>query len=117
MEYLSWMGLLAFCIMMCYSGYPNRVRVLERKVKLLNNKLKGGNEMSKLLEELAGKKCKLKRDDSWEPEVTGKILSVDDEWIKLEINKKKTGKESSKADVTTKLYRVDSIICVDIVND
>lgn len=107
---MEYAGFFALALVLCYSAYPGRVRKLEKKLKLLNSKLKGENKMSKLLEELIGKKCKIRLENNWENEVTGTVAGVDDEWIKVEVSSKKNSES-----VTEKIYRIDSLISAEIV--
>ena len=56
MEYL---GVLAFVIVLCYMSYPDKVKKLERKVKKLEKERCRESIMSKLIEELVGRDCKI----------------------------------------------------------
>lgn len=77
---MEWWGWISF-IIISYSGYPNRVRKLERQFKKLHRKLKGEKSMSKLLISLINQECMLKSEDGiWfngNADLKCKILEVD----------------------------------------
>ena len=63
---MEYMGVAAF-IMACYligQSLPDKVKRLEAKLKRFERKQKGENTMSKLMNELVGKECKIKSDDA-----------------------------------------------------
>lgn len=105
------MGWFSFILVLCYSAYPGKVRKLERKVKILERKVKGDNYMSKIISELIGKECKIKTEEALifagNNEVKCIVLDADDEWIKL-IYKDKKGIEK------TKILRIDSLDSVEL---
>ena len=115
MEYL---GVIAFCLVICHMGLPRRVDHLESKIKRLNklvsNNQKGDNVMSKLINDLVGKNCIVKSDAGLElisnNEIECKILEADEEWLKIEYNEK-------KGDTVTMLLRIDDIERVEILKD
>lgn len=78
---MEWWGWISFIIIISYSGYPNRVRKLERQFKKLHRKLKGEKSMSKLLISLINQECMLKPEDGiWfngNADLKCKILEVD----------------------------------------
>lgn len=78
---MEWWGWISFIIIISYSGYPNRVRKLERQFKKLHRKLKGEKSMSKLLISLINQECMLKSEDGiWfngNADLKCKILEVD----------------------------------------
>lgn len=114
-NYFGWLGFLALAIVLCYMPNITKVTKLEQKVNKLRNsinKVKGENEMSKLIEELVGKKCSLKVDESWDLVGSGllmcDIISADEEWVKLTY-------EDKKKNMHTALIRIDSIKGVEIM--
>lgn len=91
---MEWFGMIAFIMVICYSSYPNKVKHLEAVVKKLERKQKGENGMSKLINELVNKECKIKSDDLLglvgSQELACLVLDADDEWIKVQfVDKKK----------------------------
>lgn len=110
---MEWIGLCALALVLCYSAYPGKVNVLERKVKKLECKLKGESEMSKLFSELVGKDCIIKSGEVLElgeTKIVCKILDVDEEWVKLTYEEKKKG-------TITKILRIDTIDSVELVEE
>lgn len=108
---MEWIGYLAFVIILCYSSYPSRVKKLERKVKLLERKLKGENEMSKIITYLLGKECKIRSEEVFgvfgETERNCTVLELDEEWVKVSYNDKK-GKKFIK------ILRIEDIDSIEI---
>jgi len=100
------MGWFAFIIMLCYSSYPGKVNMLECKVKKMERKQRGDNYMSKLINELVGKTCKIQTNgDSIfdiNTDVNCTVLDTDDEWIKFTYTDKKNN-------FKTKILRIDFI--------
>lgn len=113
MEYLGFLSLSIIAFVWIYfSGYPGKVRKLEREVAKLKIKLNGGNEMSKLIDSLMGTKCKLAIDppvETFDSTVTATILETDDEWAKLECIDKKEVK-------TIRLVRISDITNIKIID-
>ena len=117
---MEWIGWVCLIIILCYSGYPNRVKTLEREYDKLKKKLKsfernGENDMSKLISELVGKKCIIEFSESFDSffdnNVECTVISVDDEWLKISYEKEeKKGEKSS----VTKIVRIDNIESVEI---
>ena len=115
MEYL---GVFAFVMVLCYMGLPGQVKQLESKVKNINkmvsNNIKGDNVMSKLINDMVGKKCVVKSDAGLElianNEIECKILEADEDWLKIEYVEK-------KGNTVTILLRIDDIERVEILND
>ncbi|MBE5923756.1 MAG: hypothetical protein E7271_04710 [Lachnospiraceae bacterium] len=115
---MEYFGLFAFVMVLCYMGLPRQVRQLESKVKKLNktvsNNIKGENVMSKLINDLVGKKCIVKSDAGLElisnNEIECKILEADEDWLKIEYAEK-------KGNVITMLLRIDDIERVEILNE
>lgn len=115
MEYL---GVFAFIMVISYMGLPGKVNHLETKVKRLNKVLlinnKGESIMSKLINDLVGKKCVIKSDIGLEmfsnDMIECKVLEADEDWIKIEYNEK-------KGNLVTMLMRVDNIDNVEILDE
>jgi len=84
-----------------------KIKVLARKISRLERKLgmEVNTEMSDILKNAVGHRCKIDGDDFFAEECT--ILEVDNEWIKLVLYKK-------KGDVT-KIIRADSIESIEFV--
>ena len=117
---MEWIGWVCLIIILCYSGYPNKVKSLERESDKLKKKLKsfernGENNMSKLISELVGKKCTIEFSESFDTFFDNKVkctvISVDDEWLK--ISYEKDIKKGEKVPVT-KIVRIDNIESVEI---
>lgn len=108
---MEYFGVFAFILMLAYSSYPGKVKRLEAKIKKMEKKQKGENVMSKLINELVGKQCRIKPDeeielvDSW---IQCDVLDVDDEWIKIRYEDKKKG-------VVTRLFRIENIGEVEVL--
>ena len=111
---MEYMGVAAF-IMACYligQSLPDKVKRLEAKMKRFERKQKGENTMSKLMNELVGKECKVKSDDALalvgSQEIQCVVLDTDDEWMKIQyIDKKKNQ--------VTKLIRIENVDEVEIL--
>ena len=111
MEYL---GVFAFIMMLVYVSYPGKVKRLEAKVKRMERKQKGENAMSKLINELKGKECKIKSEDALvlvgSEEMSCLVLDTDDEWIKVQFVDKKNN-------TITKLLRIENIDEIQIMEE
>lgn len=109
---MEWMGFLALMLLLYYSSYPNKVKKLEAKVKKLERKEKGDNTMSKLVQELVNKNCKMKTGDALQLVGSDKlqcfVLDADDEWIKVRY-------EDKKKNQVTKLLRIENIDDIEIM--
>ena len=64
----------------------HKIMILEKRLRRLENKLNGGNGMSKILETLIGQDVTL--NISYE-ELKCRVLDCDEEWIKLLVYGKK----------------------------
>lgn len=109
MEYL---GLISIAMVLCFCGYPSKVKKLEHEVAKLKSKLNGGNEMSKLINSLVGTKCIITSSETFETfdnELTGTVLETDDDWVKLECIDKKEVK-------TIRLIRISDITNIKIID-
>lgn len=110
---MEYFGVFAFILILAYSSYPGKVKKLEAKIKKLERKQKGENVMSKLINELVGKECKIKSDDVLmlvgSDEMKCLVLDCDDEWMKVQYTDKKNN-------VITKLLRIENVDEVEILN-
>ena len=97
------LGFILF-LMFFYSNNSEKIKKLENKIKKLERKEKGNAEMSRLLQEMIGKKPIITGvyigPDNWE------VVDVDEEWVKLRSVDKK-GKEKFK------LQRIEDIQTVE----
>lgn len=109
METFGIFGLVAFVLMMTYSGYPGRVRRLESAVKKLKRIQKGENEMSKLINSLVGQKCKLTLSDEFSSTMICRVEEADDDWLRVLCTDK-------KGRTTVKLVRIENIKGVELLN-
>ena len=107
MESLVVFGIAAFLISVSQLSLPRKVKNLERKMKRYMSENKESNNMSKLLEELIGKKCALNTDFVGS---VGVVLAVDDEWVKLEV-------QQSKKKTAVMLVPIESIKSINIRED
>ena len=100
---MMWVVFILF-MMFFYSNNSNKIKKLENKIKKLERKEKGNAEMSRLLQEMIGKKPIITGvyigPDNWE------VVDVDEEWVKLRSVDKK-GKEKFK------LQRIEDIQAVE----
>lgn len=80
-------------------GQAEQLDLLTRRVKKLERKLNGGNQMSKMISELTGRDCLPKCDNI--VDVKCRILEVDDEWLKIV--------EYGKKEDKTRIIRIDTV--------
>ena len=77
---MMWVVFILFMIFF-YSNNSKKIKKLENKIKKLERKEKGNAEMSRLLQEMIGKKPIITGvyigPDNWE------VVDVDEEWVKL----------------------------------
>ncbi len=123
---MEWIGLVCLGLILCYSGYPGRVKTLESKVKKLekknaalsrtnfdakNRSAEGALKMSQIINDLKGKKCNMVLRDSidslFDNELACTVLDTDEEWIK--INCVKEDKKKGESSETIRLIRIDDI--------
>ena len=109
MEWTGYFGFIAFFIAIGLLADSGKVRKLERRIKALERKQNGGEEMSKLISELVNKECKMMVD--FEGELTKTlectVLDVDEEWVKIRYQNKK------KEDVV-KMIRIEKVLEVNL---
>lgn len=109
---MEWIGLAALGIVLCYSPYLGKIKKLESKIKTLQKRQRGESDLSKLIRELVGKKCKIETEVALDligaSELQCLVLDVDEEWMKIQfIDKKKKQ--------ITKLLRIESIDGIQIL--
>lgn len=83
-----------------------KIQLLENRIKRLENKLNGGNKMSKILDSLVGQDVTISMDFE---EIKCRVLDCDDDWVKLMVYGKKKD--------TTVIRRVDAINKVTLDKD
>lgn len=103
---MEWAGLVALALMLFYSSYPNKVKRLEKRIKKLEKKQRGEDYMSKLIDELVGKKCKIESDEDF----VCHVLDADDEWMKISYTDKKNSQ-------ITKMLRIEDIDNIEIIEE
>ena len=93
MEYL---GVLAFVIVLCYMSYPDKVKKLERKVKKLEKERCRESIMSKLIEELVGRDCKISSEKginfAGKTEFECHVMDCDEEWCNAKCAERISGR-------------------------
>lgn len=101
---MMWVVVFILFMIFFYSNNSKTIKKLENKIKKLERKEKGNAEMSRLLQEMIGKKPIITGvyigPDNWE------VVDVDEEWVKLRSVDKK-GKEKFK------LQRIEDIQTVE----
>lgn len=112
---MEWVGWFALIIVLCYSSYPGKVKKLERQVKRLKRRQEGDNNMSKMINELIGKKCIIKTTDDaislvGSDAIDCTVLDADDEWVKITYTDKKNN-------IRTKILRIEVIDNVELINE
>ena len=105
METLSIMGVVAFAMVTMLLGLPKEVKGLKNKVKKLSKLVEGDKSMSKLLEELVGKKCAIYTSGVGN---VGVVMAVDEDWVKFELENKKGKKKLM-------LYPIEDIASIEIM--
>ena len=101
---MMWVWILFPFLVLIYSSQSKKIKRLEKRLKVIERKEKGNAEMSRLLQEMIGKKPtiigELFGTNFWE------VVDVDEEWVKLRYVDK-TGKEKIK------LQRIEDIQAVE----
>ena len=101
---MMWVLVFILFMIFFYSNNSKKIKKLENKIKKLERKEKGNIEMSRLLQEMIGKKPtiigELFGTNFWE------VVDVDEEWVKLRYVDN-TGKEKIK------LQRIEDIQTVE----
>ena len=111
MEWYGYFGYIAFVFMMCFM-WPDheKVKKLERKIKVLEKKQKGEESMSKVISDLVNTDCKLSV--YMEGALSTKVwyctvLDADEEWVKIRYVDK-NDKE------IVKIIRIENIVEVNL---
>ena len=99
-----WVWIFLPFLVLIYSSQSKKIKRLEKRLKVIERKEKGNIDMSRLLQELIGKK----------PTIVGQVfgtslwevVDVDEEWVKLR-HVDKNGKEKFK------LQRIEDIQTVE----
>lgn len=123
---MGWLSLVCLALILCYSGYPKKVKVLESKVKKLerknselsransyakNRSAEGDLEMSQIMNEIKGKNCNIvlqnTMENMFDNTLDGIVLDVDEEWIKIRCKVK--DKKKGKTVEAVKIIRIDDI--------
>lgn len=102
---MEWLSLWIVCYLLFIDGKGKEIKRLRKRIKRLERKTKGGNEMSRLLEELKGQKVKVMVGELGMN--FDEIVDVDEDWAKL-------SRTDNKGNVTTKLVRVEAIQSVEL---
>lgn len=112
---MEWFGWAAFILILCYSGYPGRVKRAERRIKKLENNIGGGNEMSDMIKALKGQDCIIKFTDSFESFLDGKVsctvIDADSDWVKISYKQKKKKDEGK---IVSKIVRIENIESIEL---
>lgn len=108
---MEFFGVMAFILVLSYSDYPSKTKKIARELKRLKRKLKGENEMSKLLSELVGKDCEIKMEEDTisfaSTDLICTVVDVDDEWLKVIL-------KNQKDKLVEKLIRVENIESIEL---
>ena len=111
---MEWIGWVCLIIILCYSSYPDKVKKLEKKVKLLERNEKGDFEMSKIISSLVGEKCRIKSNELFSfnasVDVIVNILDVDDEWVKISFIDK-------KGNAKVQILRIEAIDNIELISE
>ena len=99
-----WVWIFLPFLVLIYSSQSKKIKRLEKRLKVIERKEKGDIDMSRLLQEMIGKKPIITGvyigPDNWE------VVDVDEAWVKLRSVDKK-GKEKFK------LQRIEDIQTVE----
>ena len=96
---MEWFGFFIMVSFLFLSRKDKEIKRLRQRIKRVERKIKGENEMSRLLEELKGQKAMIMVENVG---LEHEIVDVDEDWVKLT-------RADNKGNVTTKLVRVDDI--------
>lgn len=110
---MEFLGVMAFILVLSYSDYPSKTKRLARELKRLKRRIKGENEMSRLLNDLLGEDCEITMEEDamsfGSATLTCTVLEVDDEWLKIRLRNRKD-------ELIEKLIRVENIESIELVN-
>ncbi len=99
-------GVIAFVISIFLLASAGSVTALKRRVRKLEKRIGGKEDMSNIISALVGKQCKIAVEDALDT-LRCTIAEADEEWVRVVIEKK--GK------TTTKIIRTDDIKSIDVV--
>lgn len=106
-------GIMPFVLLLSYSDYPSKTKRLGRELKKLKRRIKGENEMSKLLSELKGENCEIKMEEDGMSfggsTFICTVLDVDDEWLKIRL-------KNRKDQLDEKLVRIENVESIELAN-
>lgn len=102
---MAFFGVMAFILCLYYG---DKVGKLNRQVKKLEKQGKGANQMSAIFKELVNQSVKLEMDALINTTEPWTILSVDEDWVKIQ-------RTDKKGQVLTKIVRLDDIKSVELV--
>ena len=111
---MEWIGWVSLILIVCYSSYPDKVKKLEKKVKILERNEKEDYKMSKIISSLVGEKCRIKSNEAFSfngsLDVVANVLDVDDEWVKISFVDK-------KGNAKVQILRVESIDNIELISE
>ena len=122
---MEWLGVLAFVLIMCYSGYPSRLvkieknlKNAEKRIKNLERKLNGGKNMSDMIKALKGQKCELTFNDYIEGTLNKTlectVVDADDEWMKISYTSEEVKKKVKEEKIITQIIRIENIDSIEL---
>lgn len=125
---MEWLGVLAFVLIMCYSGYPSRLvkaeknlKNAEKRIKNLERKLTGGKNMSDMIKALKGQKCVLIFNDYIEGTLNTTnttlectVVDADDEWMKISYTSEEVKKKVKEEKIITEIVRIENIDSIEL---
>lgn len=125
---MEWLGVLAFVLIMCYSGYPSRLvkteknlKNAEKRIKNLERKLNGGKNMSDMIKALKGQKCVLIFNDYIEGTLNTTnttlectVVDADDEWMKISYTSEEVKKKVKEEKIITEIVRIENIDSIEL---
>lgn len=97
MEFI-WLSFIPL-LFLIYRGSEKKIKILNKRIKGLEKQLKGNKEMSRLLEELKGQTVSIRLNgfgSNWE------VVDFDEDWVKL-------SREGIKQHRVTKLVRIEYV--------
>lgn len=90
---MEFFGFFAFVLVVWNMSVSNKVKKLEKKVKKLEKQKKGESAMSKMIEELVGKKCRISSEEGFnfteETQIECYVMDYDKEWLKISFRDEK----------------------------
>lgn len=112
---MGFLGLAFILVIIIFSKtgeLEKKIKFLDKKVKLSEKNHKGVSEMSKLISDLKGQRCKIKSELNpltlTKESIECDILDVDEEWVKVSFIDKKGFQK-------TKIIRIESIEDIELL--